>query len=263
MIGIDLSQWNDDSWRYIKDIKFAYIRTSQGTGIIDHSYPHHREVADDLNVVSGPYQFFDARVSGVEQANIMLELAHLRPKDLVPAIDLEMSFGCSAHQIATELTLFIDTVKRAVKTNPVIYTNKNFWTTHMNDTTQFSDLLLWVAAWGAKYPEMFGGWNAYYMHQYESEKFDYDFCRTLKTCGSAAEKPIKKTSVLLAQYHTYVCEHLPHPVLSYENYITRVYDGEFYAQFKKSHPHNTITEAEFLKKEGLPSSTNTVIKPNK
>jgi len=83
------------------------------------------------------------------EASWFLQNAAVASGDLVPVLDLEVSNGLDATALTTWAQTWLANVTAATGVKPLIYTNRNFWSTSMANTDWFAQngYRVWIANW--------------------------------------------------------------------------------------------------------------------
>ena len=131
----------------------------------------------------GAYHFFDATVSGVDQANYFLQVVGtIEPGDLPPTLDIECpvsgqsdclgngnSGAAPASQITQAMNDFLTTVKTATGLTPIVYSYGSWFSDNGVDTTGLESYPLWLADYsGTSCFEVPSPWTAATIWQYDS-----------------------------------------------------------------------------------------------
>ena len=92
--GIDLSHHNiltDKDWKKIinKNVKFIYLKASEGKFFKDPSFRKHYNQAKKYKLLVGAYHFYNDNVSPKEQFNNFVNATKGYNLDLIPVIDFE------------------------------------------------------------------------------------------------------------------------------------------------------------------------------
>ena len=147
--GIDVSHYQGAvDWERVStdDIRFAYIKASEGGDWRDPFYATNMDGAQANGIRVGAYHFFTLCRRGSEQAQNFLAL--LPPKiDLPPVIDLEYGGNCAARpsreEFERELSAFINAIASERGTVPVFYATEDFYTDYLAGGL-FASSPLWV-----------------------------------------------------------------------------------------------------------------------
>lgn len=131
---------------------FAYVRSSAGTLTSDPAYGRNRAGARAVGLAVGAYHFGNpdaAPNDAANEASWFLHNAGVTSGDLVPVLDLEVSNGLSASALTTWAQTWLAQVEAATGVRPLIYTNRNFWSTSLANTDWFArnGYRLWIAHW--------------------------------------------------------------------------------------------------------------------
>ena len=171
--GIDVSHWQGFiDWDRVaaSGVDFAIVKATEGADVVDAWYLRNRDRARRAGILVTAYHFAHPGLTGrgerltriVRDARIearfFLRHADLRPRDLIPALDLERSGGLRPSELRTWTMTFLHTVKAAVGASPMVYSTAFFWRTHMSDTAKVAraGFRFWVAHWDTGTPEVPG-----------------------------------------------------------------------------------------------------------
>ena len=159
-LGVDVSHWQEENgnvinWQKVADSGhvFAFHKATEGVGYSDPRYTGNRSEAGSVGIAFGAYHF--ARPSGgsieaaeadaAAEAQYFVDVAQPVAGDLLPVLDLEAHGGLPVRRLKAWTRAWLDTVSAATGVKPIIYTGPHFWTTYMNNTTDFIDFPLWIA----------------------------------------------------------------------------------------------------------------------
>lgn len=161
--GVDVSHHNGVvDWTELasRNVKFAYIKATQGTNFRDPTFT--RNWAGAAVMRRGAYHFLSARAgTGKQQAVSFLALLQatggLRPEDLAPVLDMEWDMvtasgnptdrwaSFSPDQIAVEATAWLTEVERVTGRRPIIYTAASWWNPRLKSNTSLRRYTHWIA----------------------------------------------------------------------------------------------------------------------
>lgn len=132
--------------------RFAYARASAGTLTADPAYGANRGGARAAGLAVGAYHYGNpdaAPNDAANEASWFLQNATVASGDLVPVLDLEVSNGLDAAALTTWAQTWLANVSAATGVKPIIYTNRNFWSTSMSNTDSFAQngYRVWIANW--------------------------------------------------------------------------------------------------------------------
>src|SRR5207249_3927019 len=80
-----------------------------------------------------------ARGDAVKEADLFVQVSGVGPGYLFPVLDLEESGGLGVTKLQAWVLAWLEEVAVKAGGHPMIYTNADFWRTHMGDTTSFAD----------------------------------------------------------------------------------------------------------------------------
>ncbi len=158
--GVDLNPDGDGVLDWASSgTSFAIIKATQGTGYTDGDFATNWAALKSAHVVRGAYHFFDATVSGVDQANYFLQVVGtIEAGDLPPTLDIEcpvpgendcLGNGSSGEASSTQITQamndFLTTVKSATGLTPIVYSYASWFLDNGVDTTGLDAYPLWLA----------------------------------------------------------------------------------------------------------------------
>ncbi|MFI5301885.1 MAG: GH25 family lysozyme [Polyangiales bacterium] len=172
VLGVDVSVYQGDvNWSSVKSngIDFAIARISDGS-YLDTKFGANWPGMKAAGLVRGSYQFFEPGEDPTMQANIVINaVGKLGDGDLPVVADMEVTGSQSAATIVANLKTWSDAVTIGTGKAPFIYTGKYFWQDNVGDSTAFSSVPLWVAAYNGlatcvDIPDK--GWSNWKMWQY-------------------------------------------------------------------------------------------------
>ena len=154
--GIDVSHWQGSiDWNQVAAAgkRFAYMKASEGTTLIDTFYTGNRAQAKALGLYVGAYHF--ARPDrnpgdAVAEADYFLAMSQLVAGDLLPVLDLEVTGGLAPVELQEWVKSYLGRIYERTGARGVIYTSPSFWRNNMADTNWFAVngyRTLWVAHW--------------------------------------------------------------------------------------------------------------------
>jgi lysozyme len=154
--GIDVSHWqNTIDWSQVaaSGKRFAYMKASEGTDLVDTTYPTNRAYAKAYGLYVGAYHFARpdrAPGDAMVEADYFLAMSQLAAGDLLPVLDLEVTGGLSPVELQEWVKSYLDRIYVRTGARGVIYVSPTFWKNAMGDTTWFAAngyRSLWVAHW--------------------------------------------------------------------------------------------------------------------
>jgi lysozyme len=169
--GIDVSHWQgyiDWPAVYRGGIRFAVAKATDGGGMVDVTYARNSSNARRAGIKFTAYHFArPSRSSGSarRQADFFVNHARLQQRDLVPALDLEVSNGLGPVTLQRWALAFLRRVEYRTGVKPMLYTSPGFWTGNMANTRAIARAgfrVLWVAHYGTPRPSVPASrWNGH------------------------------------------------------------------------------------------------------
>ena len=158
--GVDVSHYQGlINWTQVaaKSYRFTFQKATEGTTLVDATYPVNRAGAEGMGLRFGAYHF--GRPSGtgaasivasaIAQADHFVTVAQPQPGELPPVLDLEVTGGLGPNALAQWATAWLDEVKARTGVSAFVYASPNFWKNRLGDTSSFAlgGYHLWVAHW--------------------------------------------------------------------------------------------------------------------
>ena len=126
--GIDVSKHNGViKWKQVaenKNIKFVYVKATEGSGIADRRYRKNVDGAKAQGLLIGSYHFLTSKTSIRSQFDNFRHTAVEAEQDLIPVLDIEeagIKGKWTAKQLQDSVAIFASLVKRHYGKLPVIY----------------------------------------------------------------------------------------------------------------------------------------------
>ena len=158
--GIDVSKHQGKiNWSKVADdsnIKFAYIKATEGATLKDKRYNTNLKEAQRAGLKVGSYHFFISRISAERQFKNFTKKVAKRQQDLIPVVDVEKS-GCrnaTREQLQENLKQFMELMKEEYGTYPIIYSDHNFYNSLL--APEFNKYKLFLARYGSTPPHAKG-----------------------------------------------------------------------------------------------------------
>ncbi|MBI1224574.1 MAG: glycoside hydrolase family 25 protein [Bacteroidetes bacterium] len=144
--GIDVSHYQKQvDWQKVaaQDVHFAFVKASEGQSMQDTVFCKNWDAMRSAGILRGAYHFFRPSVSAELQARNFLSIIDLQHGDLPPVLDVEVTDGYSAEQVAQGVKTWLKLVEAAYLVKPVIYSNQKFYNQYL--AKQLSGYPVWVA----------------------------------------------------------------------------------------------------------------------
>jgi lysozyme len=158
--GVDLSSHEPDvSWEKAarSGLRFVIARATEGDSRKDSAYLSIQQKAKAAGLAFTAFHYARpdrAHGDPIREADLFAQVARLDRGDLAPVLDLEESGEMGVPRLQAWVRVWLEEVTLKVGVRPIIYTNADFWRSHMGDTTEFAlvGYRLYVASWGATTP---------------------------------------------------------------------------------------------------------------
>jgi lysozyme len=165
LTGIDVSHYQGQvNWEAVKaaGCAFAFAKATEGTNITDPYFAANWAGMQAAGLARGAYHFFRPGEDAAQQAQHFLATVQLKPTDLPPVIDVEVSDNVSGGAIVEGVQAWLDAVEQGAGVTPIIYTAAYFWNQYLN--SGFGRYPLWIAhytaaAAPAPLPEGWADWT--------------------------------------------------------------------------------------------------------
>ena len=169
--GIDVSVYQGEiDYAAVKatGIQIVYIKSSEGSSLIDPYFEQNYINAKENGLYIGVYHYVRART--IEQARIeaqfFVSLLSEKSIDCMPAMDFETFGDLTKYEINQIGVVFLNTVKELSGKDPVVYSNT--YTARTIFSGEVTNYPLWVAQYEVNYPTENGNWNNWVGWQYTS-----------------------------------------------------------------------------------------------
>lgn len=149
--GVDISAYQGevDFGRLAQqNIKFAYIKATEGSSYQDPYFSDNWKNAAEADVLSGAYHFFSFDSAGKTQAdNYISTVGDELSGRLIPAVDIELykdwqKTPPQKDAVVQELSDFLDAIEDKYETRPIIYARDDFYDKYLRDS--FGEYPRWV-----------------------------------------------------------------------------------------------------------------------
>lgn len=173
--GIDVSYFQETvDWHAVArdDIRFAYIKATEGGDRLDERFHENFAGAARAGVLRGAYHFWYHCRPGIEQAAWFIRNVPRDDNALPPVLDIEWtptSPTCTkrppASEIYADMQAFLDALEAHYGKRPVIYTSVDFFADRL--VGAFERYPLWVRSTAVKPGEAYGD-RPWHFWQYTS-----------------------------------------------------------------------------------------------
>mgnify|MGYP002511463028 CR=1 FL=1 len=148
--GVDVSHYQGDiDWQILsrQNIKFAYIKATEGSSHVDRQFVLNCEKALETDLKVGAYHFFSFDSPGTAQAEHFLETVKPYKNLMAPVVDVEF-YGDKkenppdSKQVEAELKDYLEKVEQTCGQKPVIYATQEAWELYIQG--RFDSYPLWI-----------------------------------------------------------------------------------------------------------------------
>lgn len=126
-------------------ISFVFIKATEGITRNDTKFDRNWSGAKKYGILRGAYHFYYPSRDADKQAENFIKHVKLTKGDLPPVVDIEISNGQSSSEIRKGLQKMLDRLEDNYSMKPIIYTNINFYNTHLAE--KFDEYPLWIAGY--------------------------------------------------------------------------------------------------------------------
>jgi lysozyme len=133
------------------------VKATEARTFVDGRYAENKANADAAGVPVGAYHFArpdNTANDAVREADHFVDTAALKPRHLLPVLDLEEDGGLGTKQLKRWVRAWLARVEGRVGVKAMIYTSPSFWRDEMGNSAWFANNghRLWIAHWGAAQP---------------------------------------------------------------------------------------------------------------
>ena len=168
MNGIDISiyQQNIDLRNIDKNIKYVYIKATEGVNFIDKAFHKNTQNAKESGLKYGFYHFMSEQTSPSQQAIDFFNAIKQYDYSLIPVLDIENNTkGRTKTQVTDRVLQFLNKFKELSGIDCIIYTYTSFESAYLD--SRVANYKCWIANYngGNYYPKPII-FNSYIGHQY-------------------------------------------------------------------------------------------------
>ena len=154
--GIDVSSHQGDiNWEKVTandDIRFAYIKATEGETYQSPHYVYNVEQAQRCNLLVGSYHYLSTTSSIQQQFDNFVRTVGQVRQDLIPMIDVEDRGEWSRSQLIDSLTVLANLIETHFKKKPMIYSTMDFY--NQNLSPQFNKYPLYIGRYSNTKPNI-------------------------------------------------------------------------------------------------------------
>jgi lysozyme len=153
VLGIDISHHSGQiDWKGLAKvgIKFAFLKSSEGSTFVDHLFESNWEGMHQAQIPCGAYHFARPGTDpGTQAAHFYSVVGDLKPTDLQPVLDLEVGDGLAPAQVMDWALEFVAKAESLFRTRLIIYTG-GYWRNQLGNPScpTLGERKLWIARYG-------------------------------------------------------------------------------------------------------------------
>ncbi|MBR5087503.1 MAG: hypothetical protein IKX31_10920 [Muribaculaceae bacterium] len=154
--GIDISNYQKDiNWdATVKDgnIKYVYIKATEGASHKQHRYRTNIEHARKRGIKVGSYHFMTTTATIQKQFENFISVVKPEEQDLVPLLDVEKRDGWSIKQLQDSVMKFVQLLEDYYGCKPMIYASSNYFNNYLG--ASFKSYPLFIARYSKNEPQL-------------------------------------------------------------------------------------------------------------
>jgi GH25 family lysozyme M1 (1,4-beta-N-acetylmuramidase) len=180
--GIDVSDYNPRvDWHKLRnqDIRFALIKSTEGTGHFNEYFNEQWAGAKSAGILRGSYHYLRAAMDGIEQADFFLSKVDVQDGDLPPILDVEAKYneGASNFQFIDSTQKWLEHVESKTGRTPIVYAQTLFLQ-QWGPLPWAKNHQTWIAEWyddaDNGEPSQPAGWGGWIFWQYSGDRVTLD-----------------------------------------------------------------------------------------
>lgn len=148
--GVDVSSYQGEvDWTVLRDqgVDFAFIKATEGSGMVDRCFAENWEKAQDAGVQAGAYHFFSYDSPGETQADNFITQVPVTPGALPPAVDIEFYGDKAQHPPRREdvkklLDPLLDRLEAHYGQKPILYATYRTYQLYLQG--DYANYPLWI-----------------------------------------------------------------------------------------------------------------------
>lgn len=160
--GIDISSHQGAiNWEKVssdKDIRFVYIKASEGSTYRSKEYGYNVTMARRNGLLVGSYHYLTTTSPITEQFRNFTHMVNKTSQDLIPMVDVEEREKWTRSQLIDSLTLLVNMLEEHYGKKPMIYSTMGFY--NKNLAPKFNKYPLYIGRYSNKAPRI--NWKGRY-----------------------------------------------------------------------------------------------------
>jgi lysozyme len=167
--GIDVSRYQGVvNWRAVADagFRFAVVRATLWDAKLDETFETNWQGARENGLLVSAYHVIKPDVPAAAQIDTFAQALIGHTWDLPPVLDIERDDGQTPQQITQCVRESLRWSEQRFGRKPIVYTAKWFWNKFVLPSSEWAQVDLWVASYGAAEVVLPDAWPTWKIWQY-------------------------------------------------------------------------------------------------
>lgn len=164
--GIDISHYQGNiDWLKLRQnrenkfpLHFIFMKATEGGDLGDSTFIRNFDYAREYGFIRGAYHFFSPRTDALKQADFFIRTVELKPGDLPPVLDIEVTGKKDTEELQKSLKIWLERVEVHYGVKPIIYASYKFKMKYLNDSV-FNTYPYWIAHYYVDSVRYAGKWD--------------------------------------------------------------------------------------------------------
>lgn len=139
-------------------LHFIFMKATEGGDHGDDTFEDNFAEAGRRGFIRGAYHFFSPKTDPLKQADFFIRTVKLRPGDLPPVLDVEVTGKKSKKELQQRIKRWLDRVEAHYGVKPILYTSYKFKNSYLDDAT-FNAYPYWIAHYYVDSVKYEGQWH--------------------------------------------------------------------------------------------------------
>lgn len=139
-------------------LHFIFMKATEGGDHGDDTFEDNFAEAGRRGFIRGAYHFFSPKTDPLKQADFFIRTVKLRPGDLPPVLDVEVTGKKSKKELQQRIKRWLDRVEAHYGVKPILYTSYKFKNSYLDDST-FNAYPYWIAHYYVDSVKYEGQWH--------------------------------------------------------------------------------------------------------
>lgn len=164
--GLDISHYQGNiDWFELRQnrltkfpLHFIFMKATEGGDHADSTFSRNFHQAYEHGFIRGAYHFFSPRTDPMKQAEFFIRTVDLKPGDLPPVLDIEVTGKKNKEELQDDLKVWLQKVESHYGVKPIIYASYKFKMKYLNDSL-FNTYPYWIAHYYVDSVRYKGKWD--------------------------------------------------------------------------------------------------------